>query len=280
MTTTQTSTATLTLHGREVTARGSLDLLTIPGRVAITGSRASTPYGENIANSTAQMLAGRGVVTIASTAYGIDSAAVRGALTADLGRIILVQPAGIDQTYPRGTAELAPAVEAHGGLILSMHTDPQGTPSPLRLPRRRRSARRARAPRHRRRGRRPIHRPPHGQDLLFALGSSRSHHQRRQPPAPPTPSGRSLGLDRRSSRRRQDRRFHQRVPPLSRGVSGAAQPPRLHPSLLTHEGGARPTGRTPPSPPATPRPQVRLRPPRRCSLSPRPTRAARTGRRR
>lgn len=129
MTTTQTSTATLTLHGREVTARGSLDLLTIPGRVAITGSRASTPYGENIANSTAQMLAGRGVVTIASTAYGIDSAAVRGALTADLGRIILVQPAGIDQTYPRGTAELAPAVEAHGGLILSMHTDPQGTPA-------------------------------------------------------------------------------------------------------------------------------------------------------
>lgn len=129
MTTTQTSTATLTLHGREITARGNLDLLTIPGRVAITGSRASTPYGENVATSTAQMLSGRAAVVIASTAYGIDSAAARGALTAEIGRIILVQPAGIDQTYPRGTAELAPAVEAHGGLILSMHTDPKGAPT-------------------------------------------------------------------------------------------------------------------------------------------------------
>lgn len=129
MTTTQTSTTTLTLHGREVTARGNVDLLTVPGRVAITGSRASTSYGENIAHSTAQMLAGRGAVVIASTAYGIDSAAARGALTADTGRTILVQPAGIDQTYPRGTAELAPTVEAHGGLILSMHTDPQGAPT-------------------------------------------------------------------------------------------------------------------------------------------------------
>ena len=124
-----TATSTLTLHGREVTARGNLDLLTVPGRVAITGSRASTQYGESITTSTAQMLAERGAVIIASSAYGIDSAAVRGALTANTGRIILVQPAGIDQSYPRGTAALAPAVEEQGGLILSMKTDPQGAPT-------------------------------------------------------------------------------------------------------------------------------------------------------
>lgn len=121
-----TATDILTIHGRTVAARGNLDLLVTPGRVLITGSRASTPYGEAVATEAATLLAARGATIITSSGYGIDAAAVRGA---DPARTVLVQPAGIDKTYPRAGGELAHRVETAGGLILAMSTDPAAAPT-------------------------------------------------------------------------------------------------------------------------------------------------------
>lgn len=117
---------TLTIHGRQVTARGNLDLLIAPGRVLITGSRASTPYGETIATSTTEMLTQRGAILIASTAYGIDSAAVRAARP---DRTVLVQAAGLNRPYPRGNAHLAHHVQDQDGLLLTVATDPDAGPT-------------------------------------------------------------------------------------------------------------------------------------------------------
>lgn len=129
MTATHTDSLPLMVHGRQVTARGNLDLLAANARVVITGSRASTTYGETVANDAAQMLAKHGATLIASTGYGIDSAAVRGALATAPDRIILVQPSGLDRPYPRGTTQLTQAVEANGGLILSLRPDLEDTPT-------------------------------------------------------------------------------------------------------------------------------------------------------
>ena len=117
---------TLTLHGRQVTARGNLDLLIAPGRVLITGSRASTPYGETVARSAAEMLSQRGAILIASTAYGIDGTAVRAARP---DRTVLVQAAGLNRPYPRGNAHLAHHVQDQGGLLLTVATDPDAGPT-------------------------------------------------------------------------------------------------------------------------------------------------------
>ena len=43
--------------------------------VSIVGSRASTPYGEQIAYDTAKMLAENGVIVVSGLAYGIEAAA-------------------------------------------------------------------------------------------------------------------------------------------------------------------------------------------------------------
>lgn len=117
---------TLTIHGRQVTARGNLDLLGAPGRVLITGSRASTPYGEAVTTSTTEMLTQRGAILIASTAYGIDGTAVRAARP---DCTVLVQAAGLNRPYPRGNARLAHHVQDQGGLLLTVATDPDAGPT-------------------------------------------------------------------------------------------------------------------------------------------------------
>jgi predicted Rossmann fold nucleotide-binding protein DprA/Smf involved in DNA uptake len=117
---------TLTIHGRQITARGNLDLIVAPGRVLITGSRASTPYGETIASSAAENLARRGAILIASTAYGIDGTAVRAARP---DRTVLIQAAGLDKPYPRGNAHLAREIQDQGGLIISVAPDTEAAPT-------------------------------------------------------------------------------------------------------------------------------------------------------
>lgn len=85
---------------------GRLDELAGPRTVALVGSRASTPYGEDTAGSFAAELASRHCPVISGGAYGIDAAAHRGALAARDGDTLAVLAGGLDRLYPRGNTEL------------------------------------------------------------------------------------------------------------------------------------------------------------------------------
>ncbi len=62
--------------------------------VAIVGSRASTAYGERVAEELGAGLAQRGYTVVSGAAYGIDGAAHRGALAAD-GLTVAVLAGGV-----------------------------------------------------------------------------------------------------------------------------------------------------------------------------------------
>ena len=83
-----------------------LDQLTGPRSVALVGSRASTPYGEDTAATLAAAFAARGGTVVSGGAYGIDAAAHRGALAADGGATVAVLAGGLDALYPRGNTRL------------------------------------------------------------------------------------------------------------------------------------------------------------------------------
>ncbi|MFQ6483624.1 DNA-processing protein DprA [Brachybacterium epidermidis] len=78
--------------------------------VAMVGSRASTPYGEDTASSLAASFARSGGTVVSGGAYGIDAAAHRGALAAGQGATIAVLAGGLDSLYPRGNTRLLEAI--------------------------------------------------------------------------------------------------------------------------------------------------------------------------
>jgi DNA processing protein len=102
------------LHDLEATAphclwlRGSGHLgdLTALRHVALVGSRASTPYGEDAAGMLAAAFAAQGGTVVSGGAYGIDAAAHRGALAAPDGATLAVLAGGLDSLYPRGNSAL------------------------------------------------------------------------------------------------------------------------------------------------------------------------------
>lgn len=74
--------------------------------LAVVGSRASTAAGEDVAASLGAGIAARGHTVISGGAYGIDSAAHRGALADGQGRTAAVLACGLDRLYPTGNARL------------------------------------------------------------------------------------------------------------------------------------------------------------------------------
>jgi DNA processing protein len=88
--------------------------------VAITGSRAASPYGMTVATDFGYRLAAAGIAVVNGGSFGIDDAALRGAMLGDR-KPIVVQPCGIDQHHPRQQSVLFDAVAAEGGLIVSEH---------------------------------------------------------------------------------------------------------------------------------------------------------------
>lgn len=98
-------------------ARGRLAALREP-QVAMVGSRTPTTGGRQNARAFARHLAGQGLVITSGLALGIDGEAHRGALDAH-GTTIAVLGSGIDRLYPPEHAELAEAIVAGGGVILS-----------------------------------------------------------------------------------------------------------------------------------------------------------------
>jgi DNA processing protein len=97
--------------------RGSADLRFACLRsVSVVGSRAASAYGSHVCTELAAALAERGITIISGGAYGIDSRAHRGALSAD-GVTIAVLASGLSYAYPRGHQSLFEAVAAQGLLV-------------------------------------------------------------------------------------------------------------------------------------------------------------------
>jgi DNA processing protein len=98
--------------------RGGWDLAAACRRsVAVVGARACTAYGNHVAQELGYGLAERGWSVVSGGAFGIDSAAHRGALAAS-GCTIAVLACGIEQAYPLSNAALFDRI-GEAGLLIS-----------------------------------------------------------------------------------------------------------------------------------------------------------------
>jgi DNA processing protein len=95
--------------------KGDVALLT-QRSLAIVGTRNPTPYGIRIAGDFAAGFVDREWAIVSGGAYGIDTAAHRGALVAE-GRTIAVIASGIDIQYPAGNARLFEEICENGALV-------------------------------------------------------------------------------------------------------------------------------------------------------------------
>lgn len=95
--------------------RGSVEVLT-ERSLAIVGTRNPTQYGARIASEFAAGFVDREWAIVSGGAYGIDSAAHKGALIAE-GKTIAVVAAGIDINYPAGNARLFAEITENGAIV-------------------------------------------------------------------------------------------------------------------------------------------------------------------
>ncbi|MEV0431055.1 DNA-processing protein DprA [Micromonospora sp. NPDC050495] len=84
--------------------------------VAVVGARAATPYGTHVATELGYGLAERDWTVVSGGAFGIDSAAHRGALTAG-GLTVAVLACGLDRPYPMGNTALFDRITETGLLV-------------------------------------------------------------------------------------------------------------------------------------------------------------------
>lgn len=85
--------------------------------VSVVGARDSTSYGESVAAELANALVTVGMTVVSGAAYGIDSAAHRGALAGG-GPTVAVLACGIDMAYPVSHSVLLDSI-ANAGLVVS-----------------------------------------------------------------------------------------------------------------------------------------------------------------
>jgi len=96
--------------------------------LAIVGTRNPTAYGIRIAGDFAAGFVDREWSIVSGGAYGIDSAAHKGALIAE-GRTIAVLAAGIDVAYPAGNARLFAEIAENGALVSEVLPGSHAIPS-------------------------------------------------------------------------------------------------------------------------------------------------------
>jgi len=84
--------------------------------LAIVGTRNPTPYGVRIAGDFAAGFVDRDWQIISGGAYGVDTAAHRGALVAE-GRTIAVIASGVDIQYPAGNSRLFAEICESGAIV-------------------------------------------------------------------------------------------------------------------------------------------------------------------
>jgi DNA processing protein len=95
--------------------KGNLETLSYSS-LAIVGTRNPTPYGIRIAGDFAAGFVDREWAIVSGGAYGIDTAAHRGALVAE-GCTIAVIASGIDSPYPSGNAKLFSEIIENGAIV-------------------------------------------------------------------------------------------------------------------------------------------------------------------
>lgn len=98
--------------------KGNPKVLSNPS-LAIVGTRNPTPYGTRIAGDFAAGFVDREWDIVSGGAYGVDSAAHRGALVAE-GRTIAVIASGIDLQYPAGNSRLFDEICENGAIVTEM----------------------------------------------------------------------------------------------------------------------------------------------------------------
>lgn len=99
--------------------RGSVEAFSRIGEaLMVSGSRASTGYGEHITMEIVARLTQKGVVISNGGAYGIDGMALRAQLAEGLAPIVWLA-GGIDRFYPSGHDTLLNRVLDAGGAIVS-----------------------------------------------------------------------------------------------------------------------------------------------------------------
>lgn len=86
--------------------------------VSIVGSRKSTSYGTNLTQELARTAAKLNLTVVSGLALGIDSAAHRAIVEAH-GRTVGVLACGLEQVYPPSHRQLAEAMVASGGGLIS-----------------------------------------------------------------------------------------------------------------------------------------------------------------
>jgi DNA processing protein len=95
--------------------KGDVSALSIPS-LAIVGTRNPTPYGVRAAQEFAAGFVDREWSIVSGGAYGIDSAAHKGALIAE-GVTIAVTASGLDSTYPAGNQRLFDEIAENGAIV-------------------------------------------------------------------------------------------------------------------------------------------------------------------
>jgi len=110
--------------------RGAAAVLPRPA-VAIVGSRAATPYAQEVAARLAGELADRHVVVVSGLARGADGAAHRGCVSAG-GATVAVLGSGPDVIYPREHDALAESICRDGALVSEL--GPGAPPLPEHFP--------------------------------------------------------------------------------------------------------------------------------------------------
>ncbi|NYJ74130.1 DNA processing protein [Allobranchiibius huperziae] len=97
--------------------RGCVDLAAVLARsVSVVGARLATAYGESVAGEIAHDLAVRRFAVVSGGAYGIDTAAHRGALAGD-GVTIAAMAGGVDRLYPAGNHDLLEEIARTGAVV-------------------------------------------------------------------------------------------------------------------------------------------------------------------
>jgi DNA processing protein len=94
--------------------------------VAITGSRAATAYGTEVARELGYGCACAGWTVVSGGGYGCEAAAHRAALAAGDGATVAILPGGLDHPHPAGNRPLFEQIVGQGGLLVSVY--PPGIP--------------------------------------------------------------------------------------------------------------------------------------------------------
>ena len=105
--------------------KGQLPMIDEEAAIAMVGTRKATPYGVETAEELAYAMAKQGALIVSGGAYGIDTAAHRGALRAGAKTVALLG-CGLDVVYPAGNEWLYHDVVASGALLSEY---PPGTPA-------------------------------------------------------------------------------------------------------------------------------------------------------